>query len=269
MAHTPLIRRKTLGIADWLHPERRQQSIFSFDVTDIAENSEARSPTDLANVLRESYIGHEYLAKLSERYGYEAVRDRLLGSRSGTRPIVKRGDFGEAVTTEYLKSVEGYCIPILKLRYKITANQTLPGTDCLGLRIADGALVEVAFVESKFRASPDTAVAVKAAKQLKHDADESYPEILIFVARQLKESSSPLADVFETYLFDRNVGLDTYVIMLLHENAIWNEGVLTNLEDEEVQLEPLHAYVARITALTELSDAAFSLIDVDVVDDDD
>ena len=258
-----------MGIADWLHPVRRQQSNFSFEVTDVIEDTQARSPTELADVLRESYIGNEYLAGLAGRYGYDAVRDRFLASVDGARPVVKRGDFGEAVTTEYLRSVEGYCIPVIKLRYKIIANQTLPGTDCLALKLDDGALVEVAFVESKFRASLDMAVAVKAAKQLKQDADQTYPEILMFVARQLREASNPLAGPFESYFFGPGVELDKYVIMVIHENSIWNEGILANLEDEEIELEPLHTYIARVAGLIELTDTAFSQLGVEVVEDDD
>ena len=258
-----------MGIADWLRPVPRPESTFSFEVTDIEEVADARSSTDLANLLGEAYIGNDYLASLAERYGHEAVRQRFLAPRAAARPVIKRGDLGEAVTAEYLKHVEGYSIPIPKLRYKITANQTLPGTDCLALKLSNGTLQEVVFVESKFRASVDMAVATTAAKQLKQDADNASPDILTFVARQLRETKNPLADIFEAYFFSRIVGLEKYIIMIVHEKANWTEGILSNLEDEDLQLEPLHTYVAKVTDLKELTDAAFSQLGVEVSEDDD
>lgn len=62
--------------------------------------------------------------------------------------------------------------------------------------------------------------------------------------------------------------LDEFLLMILHESTIWDEQVLTNLEDENLGLEPLHVYVAKITGLRQLADAAFSELDVEVVEDD-
>lgn len=257
-----------MDIVDWLKPIPRASSSFSFEVTDLEETYSVPSAAELADLMTDAYWGTDYLAKVAKRYGYEAVRDRFLSSRASTRPIVKRGDFGEAVTAEYLTNVEGYCIPVMKLRYKITANQTLPGTDCLALKISGDTLEEVAFVESKLRSLLDVSVAVKGTKQLQQDADNANPEILTFVARQLRQKNDPLTDLFESYLFSRDVDLDTYLLMILHESTTWDERILKNLEDESLDLEPLHVYVAKITGLIQLTDTAFSNLNVEVVEDD-
>ncbi len=183
-------------------------------------------------------------------------------------PSVRRGDFGEAVTVEYLKTVEGYRVPVMKLRYKISANQTLPGTDCIAFKFSDGKLVKVAFVESKFRTSADLAVAVQGTKQLQKDADNVDSEILTFVARQLRETGDPLTELIEAYIFDRDAELDEFLLMILYENTIWDERILENLEDESLDIEHLHVYIAKITGLRQLTDAAFLELEVEVVDDD-
>lgn len=220
--------------------------------------------------MSDAYWGTDYLANVAERYGYGEVRDKILRSRAGMVPSVMRGDFGEAVTVEYLKTVEGYYIPVMKLRYKIGTNQTLPGTDCIAFRLSDDRLVKVAFVESKLRTARSPAVAIEGTKQLKQDADSANSEILTFVARQLRETGDPFAELVEDYIFDREAELDEFLLMILYERAIWDERILENLEDENENLAPesLHLYIARIAGLRELTDAAFSKLDVEVVDDD-
>lgn len=225
------------------------------------------SPDELANFMRDSYSVPAYLADIAARYGHEKVRD-ILRSRTGTLSSVRRGDFGEAVTVEYLKTVEGYHIPVIKLRYKMSANQTLPGTDCIAFRFSNNKLVKVAFVESKLRTTKDLAVAVQGTKQLQQDADSANPEILTFIAHRLREIGDPFTELIESYIFDRAPKLDEFLLMILHENAIWDERILVNLEDENLGLEPLHVYVAKITGLRQLADAAFSELDVEVVEDD-
>ncbi len=238
-------------------------------MTDLEETPTVPKPTELAEVLQDSYFGKEYLATVAARYGFRAVHEKLLQARSSTALKVKRGDFGEAITTEYLKRVEGFDIPVIKLRYKVTANQTLPGTDCLTLKVSNGTLVEVGYVESKLRTAVDVSVAVEGAKQLAQDASRAVPEILTFVSRQLRESRNPLTNLFESYLFDRNADLDVYILMILHESTKWNERILVNLEDEQVALEPLQVYVAKIAELGRLADATFSQLGMEVLEDDD
>ena len=257
-----------MNIIDWLKPIPRADSNFSFEVTDLEETNSVPSPTELADLMSDAYWGADYLANVAAKYGFEEIRDKILRSCAETMPSVRRGDFGEAVTVEYLKTVEGYHIPVMKLRYKIGANQTLPGTDCIAFRFSDGRLVKVAFVESKLRTARDPAVAIEGAKQLQQDADSATSEILAFVARQLREKGDPLAELIEDYIFDRDAELDEFLLMILYEKAIWDERILENLEDESLDLEPLHLYIARITGLRQLTDAAFSKLDVEVVDDD-
>ena len=258
-----------MNIIDWLKPIPRADSNFSFEVTDLEETDSVPSHTELANLMGDAYWDTDHLANVAAKYGFEEIRDKILRSRAETMPSVRLGDFGEAVTVEYLKTVEGYHIPVMKLRYKVGANQTLPGTDCIAFRFSDGRLVKVAFVESKLRTSLDLSVAVAGTKQLQQDADSAASETLTFVARRMRETGHPLTELVEAYVYGRDTELDEeYLLMILHENATWDERILENLEDESLELEPLHLYIARITGLRQLTDAAFSKLDVEVGDDD-
>lgn len=257
-----------MNITNWLKPIPRADSNFSFEVTDLTETDSVPSPTELANLMKDAYLDTDYLADLADKYGWGKVRDKILRPRADTRPSVRGGDFGEAVTVEYLKTVAGYHIPVIKLRYKMSANQTLPGTDCIAFRFSDNKLVKVAFVESKFRTTKDLAVAVQGTKQLQQDADSANSETLVFVARQLRKTNNPLTELIEGYIFDREAELDEFLLVILHEGTTWDEQILVNLEDENLDLEPLHVYVAKITDLRQLADATFSELDVEVVEDD-
>ena len=257
-----------MSVANWLKPSPHPASTFSFDVTNLKETAQVPPSSELADLLSESYWGNDYLATIADRYGFDAVRDKFLRSRAGARLQIRRGDFGEAVTADYLKRAEGYHVPVLKLRFKIGANQTLPGTDCVGLKLSGTDLVEVAFVESKLRTSLDLSVAIAGSQQLKQDADSATPEILTFMARHMRDTNNPLTVAFEEYLFHRNTDLDKYLLVVLHESSTWDERILENLEDEELDLAPLHVYVATISGLKDISDGAFSAMGAEVIEDD-
>ena len=94
-----------MSVADWLNPSPSATSDFSFEVTDLEETSEVPSSADLVALLNESYWGEDYLADLAARYGFSEVREKFLKARVGTLLSVKRGDFGEAVTVDYLSHV--------------------------------------------------------------------------------------------------------------------------------------------------------------------
>lgn len=257
-------------IDEWLHPVRRNPSGFSFHVTDLQENLGA-VPThaQLASLMSDAYWGMDYLSDLAGRYGWEAVGQRFLQARARTQMQVRRGDFGEAVAVQYLQEVEQYHIPVPKLRFKMTANQTLPGTDCIAFKLDNARLVEVCYVESKLRTSLDLSVAVAGANQLRQDADAATPEVLTFVAHRLREVNEPFAGLVEQYVFSREPELDAFKLLVFHENAVWDERILQNLADAEIELEPLEVYVARIANLAALSDAAFRALGAEGIEDDD
>ena len=95
------------------------------------------------------------------------------------------------------------------------------------------------------------------------------PEILTFVARCISEAKDLLTELVEQYIFSRDTELDTFKLLVFHENDAWDERILQNLEDAEIGLEPLEVYVARIANLATLSDAAFRVLGASGVKEDD
>ena len=93
-------------------------------------------------------------------------------------------------------------------------------------------------------------------------------EILTFVARCIKGTNDPLAELVEQYIFSRETELDTFKLLVCHENDTWDERILQNLEDEGIGLEPLEVYIARITHLAALSDATFRALGANEVIED-
>ena len=255
-------------IEQWLQPNNRTENHFPFDVTDVEETSEIPTAAELVSIMTEAYWGNEYLSGVAARYGHQEVSQVFIAGRATTGPFVRRGDFGEAVTAEFLRDVEGYHIPVMKLRYKIGANQTLPGTDCVALRFDRGRLSEVALVESKFRSSGDNYVAVEGATQLKKDSDRETPEILPFIARILRNQGDPITELVEDYIFGRDLGIENYILTLIYEQTLWSETVLVNLNDAEVELKPLHVYILKIAQLRNMADATFSGLGLEVIADD-
>ena len=46
-----------------------------------------------------------------------------------------------------------------------------------------------------------------------------------------------LTELIEQYIFSRDAELDTFKLLVFHENASWDERILQNLEDAEIELE--------------------------------
>lgn len=110
-----------MAVSDWLRPVPRSAS-YAFDVVDLEEISSAPMPAAFADLLRDAYFGKDYLATLADRYGFATVKSRLE-SRIPVQEPTQRGDFGEAVTVEILEALEGFHVPVNKLRYKIASNR--------------------------------------------------------------------------------------------------------------------------------------------------
>ncbi len=260
-------------MSDWIKKLPRSDSFYSYPVSAmIPVDTNAEPPLALlAELLKHSYFDPEYLQGLATRYAWQKVHEKLITPAAPTLTAVRRGDFGEAIAAKALEELEDYHIPINKLRYKVGKNQTLPGTDCLALKIADsGELDEVCFVESKLRTARDDSVAVKGYQQLVSDVTEAEPVILSFVARQLTAKEHPLARAFHNYFFSRDRQIETYKLWICHDTSLWREKVLQDLEDYGVHLQRFEVYIHLVVRLAPLIEEVFHVLGaIEVVDDDD
>ena len=230
-------------------------------------------PTDrlgiATEVIRDAYFDLEYLEGISARYGWRGV-ESVLKTRDKAHIQIRRGDFGEAIAVRVLREFGGYEVPVEKLRYKITAGQSLPATDCIAIRAGnDGSLVEVCLVESKLRTGKDPGVASSAYRQLTDDASNLIPDALLFTSRQLRASNHALSSAFDDYMFSRTTNVERLTIMICQEATTWDPDVLDELDGESPP-PTLTIYPQLIADLAELCTAVFSAFgeSVEVLDDD-
>jgi hypothetical protein len=261
-------------LSEWLNWRERNPCPYSqFQVTDVEERHQPpqKVRTYLVDLLQAARFEPHFLHDMAQSLGWEGVK-RLVEQSVPRVSNAKRGEFGEVLTAEMLSNFHGYKIPIFKLRFKMTANQTLPTTDILALKIdAHGAIIEVCFIESKLRTSAAPMVAVDGCKQLEKDYESRLPDILTFIAARLHERNDPVYEAFKAYMRTRQdtTEQDTFRLSLCWEASAWRESALENLQEASVDLPRLTVHVIRITHLRQLTDDLFAGIGVVEVSDDD
>lgn len=258
-------------LSEWLRWSRREPSPFSgFRVIDVTESE---PPTDivinhLKDLLTYARLDPSFLQDAAKYLGWDNVRALIAEFQPlGTR--ARRGEFGEVLSSAMLSEFHNYLVPVQKLRFAISGDQSLPGTDVIALKLDKRRIAEVSFVESKLRTGSDTGAAVQGYDQVKRDYEERLPDMLRFVAQRLH--GDPLFDVFMEYMRDRmdTRDRDSFQLFLVWEQSQWSETVLRNLEDNEVELNRLNVHVTLIQDLADLTNSLFAMLGAGIVSDDD
>ena len=246
----------------WLFWVQRETGTAEFDIIDVIE---ARPPTPeirqhLQQLHLDAFAGLSTFEKIAARLDW-ARTNEWLRSKVPSIPRLKRGAFGEVLSGAMLRQFHRYTVPMEKLRFRFTPNQSPPFTDVVAFRLDDHKLTEVCFVESKLRTTGDTSAAKDGHDQLLADAKVAQPQILQFLAWHLDQHGSPLFEPLMEYLYDRSTvsEKDTFRLYLTWEQERWTETVLSNLEGE-VQLEPFTVCVTRIKDLAKLVDDVYASI---------
>jgi len=256
-----------MRLTDWLAEEERAPD-RAYAVADIGERFDR--PPDLlaclADLMRRAKIDPVHLDRIVAALGWEAVQARLAPGRQR----VRRGEFGEALAGAILEELEGWSVPIVKLRYQIDPEQTQPGTDLLAVRVDGREIDDLLFAESKLRGDVDNQAAVDAHAQLVEDRDKEFADILVFVMARLLEQRSSLFEPLTAFLARRDSDAKgSYGIFVTFDEAAWREAVLDTLDSEPGLLDPLGVRVTRLSDLRELADSACAAAGLNVVDDDD
>lgn len=261
-------------LTKWLKSTKSNNSTYTKFA--LLEIEEITSPsTKVKDYLKGCYITSRFdtafLASMADHIGWNNVKE-MIDNQLPTTLTIKRGDFGELLTNTILEQFENYMIPVPKLRFKITGNQSLPGTDTLALKLDDeDNIAEVCYVESKLRTKIDNSVAITAHDQLNDDYKMKLPEILLFTAQRLYEKEDILYQPFANYIGDRKdtTGTDTFRIGLCNESVNWRSTVLDNLQDLETVLSQLSVHIVIIKDLQILTDQIFADLRVTKVLDHD
>jgi hypothetical protein len=256
----------------WLQSEERASSTFAhFDVIDLTEREapSAEIKEHLCDLLLESAVDLAFLEDVTRRLGW-ARAESIVRQRLPANAKARRGRFGEVVGVFMLHQFEAYAVPIEKAHFAITGGQSQPSTDAVLLRIADGAVAEVCFVESKLRTRAENFAGVEGARQLKADHEKDVPDMLAFTAARLFDKADPLYDPFMNYMASRDDegDKDSFRLLLFYDAEAWSERCLANLEDDEPELSPLRVHALRVSALRDLVDDIFGQVGMEVVDDE-
>ncbi len=245
----------------WLSWDPRSPSGYDrFDVNDATERSPASEPVKdwLSSLVVGYRFSREFLSDAADALGWGDA-DGLIRDLVPTGDRIRKGVLGEILACEALTTFCDYAIPVRKLRFALTQNQSLPATDALGVRLVEGKIEEVVFIEAKLRTVTDLAVAATAHAQLSRDYAKQVPDILVFVGQRLRDMSHELYRPFMEYLAARRATqLDTFHVFVVCEANLWSEDTLVRLDEDDPLLAPLTVSALRVEGLTRLAEDAFA-----------
>lgn len=238
-------------LSTWLTSRKRSASSFSsFETIDLEESFElgvectkciggvslpprALGLRDyLVQALIHSRNDEKFLKDLASYFNWGTIKASIVLPSIPTILTAIHGEFGELLTDLVLVELQNYTIPVPKRWYMITADQTLPGSDTLAIKLGDGKLIEACYVESKLRSTNDTMAAKEAYEELVRKHNQNMPVIVTFTLKRLHEQNSPFLEPFMEYMRDMSVAdqRDTFWMGLTWEKSAWSEKVLDNLE---------------------------------------
>jgi hypothetical protein len=248
------VLRTWLDQADRIEQERRFLVVDLFEVE--TPPSEAVI-NHLGSLLASAKIDLNVLSDLREALGHERGSARVSPSKN---EALMKGDFGEVLMSAHLEVFDEYALPVQKLRFQVTPEQSQTGTDLICLRVAGDDISELHFVEGKVRIPLDRDVALGAHKQLVDARAEGFATVIAFIADRLYADRPDLYQQFSRYLRSREAeDLDTYGVCLVHEHETWNEAVLSKLDDlGDDCLEPLTVRVLLVKRLEDVIAATYS-----------
>jgi len=216
----------------------------------------------LTNLITTSRRNPEILDDLTDVLGWEKV-STIIKRRQPTKDNIKKGDFGESLTEFILQNYFDYRIPVKKLRFKITRDESLHGADIIAIKHDEKELLEICYSESKLRTGRDTSTAVTAYDQLKNEYDTDMPIIIEFILEILHNKDAFLYRIFLNYLKDRRIMYDKerFVIGLIYDKMNWSFTTIDNLEESADNNYPITVVnMIRINNLAKLIDFLYNLI---------
>jgi hypothetical protein len=245
-------------LAKWLTLVSRNPSPHGFEVIDVIDQGivdHDQLIDHLAVKLVEGLISTERLEEILNKAGLDkllaVLRDRVVDRKLAT--LI--GDFGEILVAQMIEEIDGYRIPIAKLRFREKRNWSMRLTDVFGIKCEGQQLSELCLCEVKTRTTWNKdceQVGVDGAVSLKNDAAQRIPEIIDFVADKLRLTHNfDLANVLDTFLLSDDPASfpRRYLLVLIFDQKIWREIVLANMAGS---VDGLASFSVRVTQIPEL-----------------
>lgn len=262
------------SLSSWLEiAERSSAPDAAFAVLDAQQSvaTDNRVLGHISHLLINERHNPALLSTMAQRLGWNRVTTQYLQALSPRQSTARRGEFAEAITNVLLEEHLALVIPVRKLRFKITSDQSLPSTDTLALRCdSEYRRLEITFVETKLRTTLRAETVTAAHDQLSRDVSEEFPTILGFVLTVLHDRNDPLYEPFLDYLRDRadRRNSEHHIVSIVCDANAWHERVLEHLAKAGDVLANLKVAIIRLGDLANLTNAAFHTIGVTQIEDD-
>lgn len=234
-------------LKNWLIPTSRTPSPYKFPVIDICEQK--RSDDEIALALgnylllshgnpkmieEEIMLLTEDVAVLNLEILKEYLETEILPKRE--KIITRIGNFGEILTANLLVELEGFQLPIYKLRLREKLDWAIRLTDICLVKNIDTEHPIICYGEVKTKSDKvDLNIGIKGHTSLATDDALENSEVLNFVCRWLYESS-----LFEEARFYSRIRLGKikcdkrFDLFIIHNQETWNEEILTRLHCSEI-----------------------------------
>jgi len=190
----------------------------------------------------------------------DEIPNDVIRKRLPTVDNMKKGYFGESLTSFLVSEYSGYYIPVKKLHYRISPNQSLPGTDVIGFKVREGAISGICFAESKLRTRYETQIGSSAYKQLITDYDTKQSGFLYFILKILHDKSDPFFNLLMHYMepLYSTLGNDEFIVSLIIDNSVWSDTILSNIQSDVNDTYPKTiVFAGKINDLENLIDGVY------------
>jgi len=115
-----------------------------------------------------------------------------ISNRIPVKDSIRKGDFGEIISTEHLMQNYSYDFPVFKLRDKPNPDSSVPGEDILAFKINDNKIERLCVGEAKTYSRYAGIVVEEAHDRLKR-AYKPHPTSLTFISDKLSEDPDTMA----------------------------------------------------------------------------
>lgn len=257
-------------IRDWLRIVTRYEHDYKFNIIDATETDireDASFPSWLAEQLLVAYKNPEHLKRRYSKREKGELKNYLTTQVFPplTKKLdqnVRRGDWGEIITSLILRDIHQLETALIKLRYKLNRRKSSFGIDVFGVQLdKEGKVCGLCVCEAKTKITYDKQIGIKAYNSLYFNDNSSIITICDFMSTlYYNEGNYDLSDQFdEIVLQEANFPTDHH-IFLVHEKDKWNEDILIELDNLGDLKQGFHVNVLLIENLDQLAQHSFSLI---------
>lgn len=155
-------------ILAWLQYERAEQDYQKLQYISLSERDGARTAIfqSLAQAVIFYHNDPSEFSEIVARLGYSEAS--LLLDKRPKQDRTRKGNFGEIVACEYLRQVEGFELPVYRLRWNTNPDTSMRGEDAITFKFGnlDGTGREICVTEAKVMSRFRRQTVLEAHEQL-------------------------------------------------------------------------------------------------------